>query len=147
MIDYMAMVNYLILMDLHIKETGKMINKMDMELNHGLINRNIKEISKMVRKTEKDDLFGLMALTTKETFEIILQKASGPTNGQTIVNTPELGKQTKCTVMEFSSGLTEEYSQDNMKMITNKEKANTLGPMGKFMKGIGLLVNSTAMES
>ena len=71
MIDYMAMVNYLILMDLHIKETGKMINKMDMELNHGLINRNIKEISKMVRKTEKDDLFGLMALTTKETFEII----------------------------------------------------------------------------
>ena len=124
-----------------------MTNKMDMELNHGLISRNIKEISKMVRKTEKDDLFGLMALTTKETFEIILSKALGPTNGQTIVNSLELGEQTKCTVMEFSLGLTEEYSQDNMKMITNKEKENTHGPMEKFTKGIGLLVSSTAMES
>ena len=77
---------------LHMKEIGKMINKMVMVQKHGMMALDIQVILLMEKKKEKGNIYGQMALLMKENLKIVHLMEKGNIYGIIIEFMMEIGK-------------------------------------------------------
>lgn len=104
------------------KGNGVKINNMARAKNHGLIMQCMKVITLRVLNTVRVDSLGQTTPVTKGNSLIITYRVMEYINGLTIDAIKVNGKITKCMVTEFSSGLMEGYTKDNILKIRRKAK-------------------------
>ena len=166
----MVKVNFGMLMEIFLKESGKMIKQMVLEFipiqtvliilvfgkmifsmgkgrNIGLMGVNISEIIIWGKKMEKVNIGGLMAVIIMGTGKIIKLKVKERIFGQMEESILGDGKTTICTVLDSIFGMMEENMKACIKMIKNMDLVVTHGLTAVSMMVIGTKENNMGKGS
>lgn len=126
---------------------GKKISNMVEEWSSGVMELSMRETMSMGRKRDMVCLLGKMVANMKDSLLIIISMGKEYTYGLTRGSLMENGSSIRCGAMVYLRGLITGSTKESIMMIKSMEKEPLLGQMAEFIKVVGWMGNSMAMES